>query len=120
MSQLLESGETFDAVFAASDLIAIGAMKCLRKAGFEMPRQVSVVGFDDIPAAAYCTPSLTTVRQDTRVAAKVLVENLISIINGEPVESRLLPMSLVIRGSCGGRVLRASNKRAADSITNHE
>ncbi len=38
------------------DLIAIGAMKCLRKAGIEMPRQVSIVGFDDIPAAAYCTP----------------------------------------------------------------
>jgi len=101
-------------------LIAIGAMKCLRKAGIEMPRQVSVVGFDDIPAAAYCTPSLTTIRQDTRVAAKVLVDNLISIINGGPVESRLLPMSLVIRGSCGGRVLRTTNKRASDSITNHE
>jgi len=120
MTQLLESGEEFDGVFAASDLIAIGAMKCLRKAGIEMPRQVSVVGFDDIPAAAYCTPSLTTIRQDTRVAAKVLVDNLISIINGGPVESRLLPMSLVIRGSCGGRVLRTTNKRASDSITNHE
>ena len=120
MSQLLESGEEFDAVFAASDLIAIGAMKCLRKAGFEMPRQVSVVGFDDIPAAAYSAPSLTTIRQDTHVAAKVLVENLISMINGEPVKSRQLPMSLVIRGSCGGRVLRTSNERALDSITNHE
>jgi len=105
MAQLLESGETFDAVFAASDLIAIGAMKCMRKAGIEMPQQVSVVGFDDIPAAAYSGPSLTTVRQDTRVAAKVLVENLIAMINGEKVESCLLPMSLVIRGSCGGRAL---------------
>ena len=105
MSRLLKSGEPFDAVFAASDLIAIGAMKCMRKAGIEMPRQVSVVGFDDIPAAAYSGPSLTTVRQDTRIAAKVLVENLIVMINGGKVESCLLPMSMVIRGSCGGRVL---------------
>jgi len=120
MSQLLKSGEPFDAIFAASDLIAIGAMKCLRKAGIEMPRQVSIVGFDDIPAAAYAGPSLTTVRQHTRVAAKVLVENLISMINGEPVESRLLPMSLVIRGSCGGRVLGTSKERASDSASNPE
>jgi len=63
------------------------------------------VGFDDIPAAAYSGPSLTTVRQDTRIAAKVLVENLIVMINGGKVESCLLPMSLVIRGSCGGRAL---------------
>ena len=103
MTQLLKSGHEFDAVFAASDLIAIGAMKCLRKAGIEMPAKVSIVGFDDIPAAAYSGPSLTTVRQDTRVAAKVLVENLIAMINGEPVKSQLLPMSLVVRGSCGGR-----------------
>ena len=109
MLQLLESGETFDAVFAASDLIAIGAIKCLRKAGIETPRQVSVVGFDDIPAAAYSGPSLTTVRQDTRIAAKVLVENLIAMINNKPVKSRLLPMSLVIRGSCGGRALGKLN-----------
>jgi len=120
MAQLLGSGEEFDAVFAASDLIAIGAMKCLRRAGIEMPRQVSVVGFDDIPAAAYSAPSLTTVRQDTRVAAKVLVENLISIINGEPVKPRLLPMSLVIRGSCGGRVLGTSQELASDTIPNDE
>lgn len=108
MAQLLASGESFDAVFAASDLIAFGAMKCLRKSGFEIPRQVSVVGFDDIPAASYSSPSLTTVRQDTRAAARVMVRKLISMINGEPVKTRLLPMSLAIRGSCGGRVQRSS------------
>ena len=109
MSELLHSGESFDAVFAASDMIALGAMKCLRKAGIEMPRQISVVGFDDIPAAAYAGPSLTTVRQDTRVAARILVEKLIAMINGEQVESQLLPMSMVIRGSCGGRILKKPN-----------
>lgn len=103
MGELLERGVAFDAVFAASDLIALGAMKRLRQAGIRVPDQVSVVGFDDIPAASYFSPALTTVRQDTRRAATVLVKNLIAMINGEPVESRLLPISLAVRGSCGGR-----------------
>lgn len=103
MARLLDSGEGFDGVFAASDLIAIGAMKCMRKAGMDVPRDVSVVGFDDIPAATYFTPALTTVRQDTRKAAKALVKNLLAMINGEPGKSRQLPMTLAVRGSCGGR-----------------
>jgi DNA-binding LacI/PurR family transcriptional regulator len=105
MSQLLDSGEPFDAVFAASDLIAIGAMKRLHTAGIGIPDQVSVVGFDDIPAASYFTPALTTVRQDTRKAARALVKNLLAMIDGEPGKSRQLPMSLAIRGSCGGRAM---------------
>ena len=103
MQRLLESGEGFDGIFAASDLIAIGAMKCLRKAGIRIPAEVSVVGFDDIPAASYSAPSLTTVRQDTRAAARALVKSLLAMIDGEEVRSRLLPMTLAIRGSCGGR-----------------
>jgi DNA-binding LacI/PurR family transcriptional regulator len=103
MARLLGSGEPFDGIFAASDLIAIGAMKCMRKAGIDIPGDVSVVGFDDIPAASYFTPALTTVRQDTRKAAKALVKNLLAMINGEPGKSRQLPMTLAIRGSCGGR-----------------
>jgi DNA-binding LacI/PurR family transcriptional regulator len=102
-SRLLESGIPFDAVFAASDLIAFGALKCLRKAGIQVPQDVSVVGFDDIPAASYFSPSLTTIRQDTRLAAETLVNNLLSMINGEAVGSTLLPPLLKVRGSCGGR-----------------
>jgi DNA-binding LacI/PurR family transcriptional regulator len=103
ITKLIRSGVEFDAIFAATDLIAFGALKCLRKAGIKVPGEVSVVGFDDIPAASYFSPSLTTVRQDTRLAAKALVKNLLCMINGEPVKSQLLPMSLEIRGSCGGR-----------------
>lgn len=101
--RLLQSRLEVDAIVAASDLIAIGAMKCLRKNGVRIPADVSVVGFDDIPAASYATPSLTTVRQDTKKAAAALVGNLLDMIDGEEVKSRLLPMSLVVRGSCGGR-----------------
>jgi DNA-binding LacI/PurR family transcriptional regulator len=53
--------------------------------------------------ASYATPSLTTVRQDTRLAARALVKNLLAMIEGEPVKPRLLPMTLAVRDSCGGR-----------------
>jgi len=103
MDQLLERGTPFDAVFAASDLIAIGTLKRLLKAGLSVPGDVAVVGFDDIPAASYSVPALTTVRQDTRLAAKALVKSVLASIEGQPVKSRLLPMTLAIRESCGGR-----------------
>ena len=101
--RLLEQGKPFDAIFAASDLIAIGAIRCLRKAGYKVPDDVSVVGFDDIHAARYLSPGLTTVRQDTTQAADILVDKLLRMISGEAVESRLLSPSLVVRGSCGGK-----------------
>ena len=52
------------AIFVANDQMALGALRALHEAGCEIPRQVSVVGFDDIPEAQYFTPPLTTVRQD--------------------------------------------------------
>lgn len=100
-SALLATGRHFDGIFAASDLIAIGAMCCLQEAGLKVPADVSVVGFDDIPAASYVTPGLTTVHQDTKRAGELLVGNLIKAIAGEPVESSLLPPTLVVRQSCG-------------------
>jgi len=103
MTRLLQSGLKFDALFAATDLIAFGALKCLRKSGIKVPQDISVVGFDDQPAASYFSPSLTTIRQDTRLAAEALVKNLIRMINGEPIESQMFPVSLKVRGSCGGR-----------------
>ena len=101
--KLIDSGIEFDAVFSASDLIAFGVIKCLRKNGLKVPDQVAVVGFDDIPAATYFSPSLTTVRQDTRLAAEALMGNLLQMIGGEDVNSLQIPISMVVRGSCGGR-----------------
>ena len=85
MEKLLQSGREFDSVSAASDLIAIGAMKSLRKKGIRVPTDVSVIGFDDIPAASYFSPALTTIKQDTRKAAEVLVNNLLQMIEGKEV-----------------------------------
>jgi DNA-binding LacI/PurR family transcriptional regulator len=99
---LLESGKPFDAIFAASDLIAIGAIKRLRAEGLKIPADVSVIGFDNIPAASYFNPSLTTVHQDTIVAGEQLVNQLVGMIKGEQRESKMLQPTLVIRGSCGG------------------
>jgi DNA-binding LacI/PurR family transcriptional regulator len=98
---LMESGREFDALFAASDLIAIGAISALKESGLNVPEDVAVVGFDDIPAASYVSPPLTTVRQDTVAAGKTMVELLIRLIEGDEVESELLVPELKVRASCG-------------------
>src|SRR5207248_4756843 len=74
--QLLARGVDFDAIFAASDVAAIGAMHALQHAGRGVP-ETAVVGFDDIPAACLASPPLTTVTQDGRHAADALVDTLI-------------------------------------------
>ncbi len=101
--QLLDSGAAFDAVFAASDLIAMGVIHALQDRGRAVPQDVAVVGFDDIASAADINPPLTTVRQDTRQAGEFLVENLIRLIDGQAVESKLIAPELVVRSSCGSR-----------------
>jgi DNA-binding LacI/PurR family transcriptional regulator len=99
---LLAAGVGFDAIFAASDLIAMGAISALRECGRSVPHDVAVIGFDDITAAAHFIPPLTTVQQDTLRAADMLVDNLLRMSAGEPVESALIEPKLVVRGSCGG------------------
>ncbi|MBT8082203.1 MAG: LacI family DNA-binding transcriptional regulator [Gammaproteobacteria bacterium] len=99
--ELLERGVEFDAVFAVTDVIAIDAMRALEDNGLSVPRDVAVVGFDDVPLAAYVTPPLTTVRQDIRQAAEGLVRGIVGLIEGEPVESSLMAPKLVVRASCG-------------------
>ncbi|MGD8175108.1 LacI family DNA-binding transcriptional regulator [Marinimicrobium sp. ARAG 43.8] len=98
---LSERGVMFDAVFGASDLIAIGAIQGLEALGKTVPEDVAVIGFDDIPAASYTHPPLTTVQQNTRLAGELLVDNLLKMLDGEQPESFLLPTDLIVRGSCG-------------------
>lgn len=96
---LLDRKVEFDGLFCASDLIAIGAMRALQERGLRVPADVAVAGFDDIPTARFANPSLTTVHQDTKVAATLLVESLLAVIHGEPAESRSIVPSLVVRES---------------------
>ena len=99
--KLLEAGVTFDAVFAASDLIAIGAMRAFAERGLRVPEDVAVVGFDDIPTARAINPTLTTVFQDTTLAGELLVRTLMALICGEPATNIVVPVSLVVRRSSG-------------------
>jgi DNA-binding LacI/PurR family transcriptional regulator len=98
---LLASGAHFDAVFAASDLIAIGAMRALTEAGRSIPGDVAVVGFDDIPAASFANPPLTTIMQDLKCAGELLVETLSAQIEGKECPPQTLPVKLMVRRSCG-------------------
>ena len=102
VERMLVDQVPFDAVFAVTDLLAIGAIQSLQKHERNVPKDVSVMGFDDLWACTCTNPSLSTVHQDTTAAAKALVDTLASLIDGEPVERTRLPTRLVIRESCGG------------------
>ena len=88
-----------DALFAGSDTMAIGAIAALKERGIDVPNACSVCGYDDSPSALHHSPPLTTVRQDTRMAGAILVERLMSAIQGTPAASVLLPTELIIRAT---------------------
>jgi len=102
LTELLARKLPFDAVFAASDLIAIGAMQALAERGINVPTAVAVAGFDDIPLAAFVNPSLTTALQDSNRAGALLVESLLRLVHGESVASAMFPAQLVVRRSSVG------------------
>jgi DNA-binding LacI/PurR family transcriptional regulator len=99
MSRLLTSCPGLDAVFVASDLLAVGALQALRAAGRRVPEDVLVGGFDDSAMAAATSPPLTTVRQPLAQVASGLVEVLLDLIAGRPASSRVLPTTLIRRAS---------------------
>lgn len=100
-----------DAVFVASDTMALGAMRALREAGKKIPDDIAVVGYDDMPFAAHTEPPLTTVRQPIHRAGFVAAETLMDLIQEHDAAPRrvILPTELVIRESCGAQ--RASERR---------
>lgn len=99
---LLDRGLPFDAIFAASDLIAIGAMRALSAAQLVVPGNVAVIGFDDIPAASLTSPPLTTIMQNLKGAGELLVETLLDQIEERDVANRSIPARLVVRRSTAG------------------
>ncbi len=105
--QLIANGQSFDAIFAVTDVLAIGAMRALMDAGKRVPEDVSVVGFDDLPRAAFVTPALTTVQQNIREAGEGLVRAIAGLIEGEPVDSIQMAPKLIVRESCGAAGDRA-------------
>ncbi len=82
----------------------MGAIHALQERHIDVPTQVAIVGFDDIPAATLTNPPLTTVAQDTRLAGEVLVETVLRQIRNEPAEAKMLQTRLVVRQSCGAGI----------------
>jgi DNA-binding LacI/PurR family transcriptional regulator len=99
VTRLLRRGVKFDGIVAASDLIALGAIRALRRSGLHVPNDVAVVGYDDMLLSRLSTPALTTIRQDTHLAGRLLVS---TILDPTPDEtSSYLPTELIVRESCG-------------------
>jgi LacI family transcriptional regulator len=105
LARLLSRAAGFTAVFAHSDLLALGAIRELRARGLSVPDDMSVVGYDDIPVAGFVDPPLTTVRQPMREVGALAAKLLLDHISGDgptPVGGRVhLPTRVVERGSVG-------------------
>jgi LacI family transcriptional regulator len=104
MEELLSLPQRPTAVFAASDVVALGAMSAIRAAGLQIPRDLAIVGFDDIFLAAHAQPPLTTIRVPAYGLGWTVAEVLITLIEGdEEVASVTLETGLVVRDSCGAK-----------------
>ena len=99
--QMIATGADFDAIFCASDVIAMSAITALRNAGKEVPRDVAIVGYDDILIASSFGPALTTVSQKIEEGGTRMVDLLLNLIEGRNADTTLLPVELVVRESCG-------------------
>ncbi|MGV9796560.1 LacI family DNA-binding transcriptional regulator [Mycobacterium sp. NPDC003449] len=96
--ELARRGES-TALFVANDQMAIGVLHAFAEAGISVPRDVSVVGFDDIPEAGYLNPALTTVRQDFHAVGRGAIDLVMATLDGVSVDVPLLGPELIIRDS---------------------
>jgi DNA-binding LacI/PurR family transcriptional regulator len=99
VASLIDANVHFDGIVACSDVFAMNAMRALIERGQKVPADVAIVGFDDIPFAAFTSPPLTTIRQNCHAGARLLVEKLMRAIRHEPNESAVIPTELVVRSS---------------------
>lgn len=105
IQHLLSVQPQLDAIFFCSDVLAVSAMEKLREQGRHVPEDVSIIGYDDIPLAAHCTPRLTTIHQQIHEGGRLMVQKLFALLDNQQVESALLPSQLIIRDSCGAKLL---------------
>ena len=99
VEMLLARGQTFSAIFAANDQMAIGVRLALFRRGIRVPDDVSMIGFDDHVASAYMIPPLTTVSQPAVEMGEAAAQAILHRFKGEPFEMPALPARLVIRES---------------------
>ncbi len=100
IDQFVSSGVTFDAVVAASDQIALGAIRGAMRSGLRVPDDICVVGYDDIQLARYSQPALTTISQDVMLAGRLMLSKVQSLALGHEIRSERLPTELIVRESC--------------------
>lgn len=120
MERLLHAPTPPEAVFVASDSMAIGALKAIRAAGLKVPDDVALVGFDDIPMASAVEPPLTTVRQPIDRLGYLAASTLIDLIQADPANQAsaggqqiVLPTELVVRASCGQALRSVASPRSS-------
>jgi LacI family transcriptional regulator len=105
--KILAGAAPFTALFAFNDISAIGAIRAIREAGRRVPEDISVVGFDDVPSAAFQNPALTTIRQPLRDMGKLAVQHLLESIRGKGgnASKRLIVVEpdLIVRASSAPR-----------------
>jgi DNA-binding LacI/PurR family transcriptional regulator len=99
MAELLDAHPDLDAVFVASDAMAVGALAVLRDRGRTVPGDVAVVGFNDVVTAQHTQPTLTTVRQPIEALGAEMTRMLVRLISGEQPTPLILPTQLIIRES---------------------
>ncbi len=101
--EIAARAENFDAVFAANDIMALGCLATLTEAGLNVPRDVAIVGFDDIPLARFVNPTLTTIGVDIAGLGRKALEKVFARIDGEnsACEDITIQTKLIVRRSCG-------------------
>jgi LacI family transcriptional regulator, galactose operon repressor len=113
---LLDGGAPFTAICCANDVLAMGAIERLASLDIDVPGDVSVAGFDDIPTAALTAPSLSTVRLPLREMGRLGFMHADRMLDGERIEPRLLPTEVILRGSTAAPSSRALPHGAELSI----
>jgi len=108
VKQLLESGISFSALFAQNDRMAVGAIQAARDHGLQVPNDMAVVGFDDMPLASYFDPPLTTIHQDIFEIGRQTASLLINRVENpeSPTQHVIIPCELIVRRSCGAKLNR--------------
>ncbi|MFP5390979.1 MAG: substrate-binding domain-containing protein, partial [Gammaproteobacteria bacterium] len=99
VAALKKKNAAIDGVFAASDLLAMGAIRALTEHHLRVPEDVSVIGYDDTPAAATFVPPLTSVHQYLRDGGVLLARKMLSVVKGEATSSEKLPTALIVRAT---------------------
>ncbi len=111
--ELLERPDV-TAVFVGNDQMALGFLRLLRETGYDVPGDISVVGFDDVPDAEFFSPPLTTVRQDFGELGRRSLEMLVGQISGKQlVSSTTVPTELITRGSVAAPAAKRAERRGA-------